>query len=457
MPRFEIAVSSEPLTMESYLKHALILSACLAGAWPAHAEQTLSLDQAVHYALIHNPELNASEEQTLAAEARTAAARAGALPQIGFSYSLRSSNNPLDAFADKLNRRVVTSADFEPTLLNHPGTTTLNMTQLSAQLPVYTGGRVSAQIRGAESNEKAAQLQTDRNRQIIAARTAQAYLQAQAAHEAVRIADDGLLAARQHAATTASLAAQGRIVQSDRLTAQVNLAAVQSQREQAATRERLALNQLKLAMGMPLDDDLQIDAMAPPRNVDLATPVTELETRALNSRTDLQAVRRQVTASRAQVEAARAAGLPQVNVIASTTWYDDNPGFQANSWSVMGVLSQSLYSGGATRSQTAAARHDVAALEASTRAQEQAIRNEVRAAQANLIEADSRRAIAADNVERARRSVDLVRKRYGEGRTILIDLLQAERALVDARNEELAASLALATSDVALRLAEGSI
>lgn len=441
--------------MNRVRKTAFFLTAALTVAAPVHAD-TLSLDQAVEYALAHNPELTVADEEAAAAGAQTEAARGANKPRLDFKYSVRASDNPLDAFADKLNRRVVQTSDFDPATLNHPGTTTLNMTELSAGLPVYTGGRISGEIQGAEDNERAAQLRRQRSRQVVAARAAQAYLAAQAAARGVEIAGDAVTAARSHAQTTASLAAQGRIVQSDKLTAQVNLAAVQSQYEQALANTQIALNQLKLALGMPLDQDIDITAMAPPSAPDLATPVTSLEQQALGARADLDAMRRLVAAARSRVGVARAANRPQVNLVAGSTWYDNAPGFESHSWSVMGVLSQSLYNGGTASSRTLAAQHEVTASEARVLAQEQAIRNEIRMAHANLVAADARRALAKDNVDRAERTVALVRKRYGEGRTILIDLLQAERALVQARQERLEADLSLASEQVALRLAEGT-
>ena len=50
-----------------------------------------------------------------------------------------------------------------------------------------------------------------------------------------------------------------------------------------------------------------------------------------------------------------------------------------------------------------------------------------------------------------------MKQRYGEGRTILIDLLMAERVLVEARNEELTAGLGQELSAAQLQLAEGSL
>lgn len=438
-----------------YRYYAALLAGWLAAS-PASAAP-LGLDDAVRYALIHNPELVAVQEDLQAAQSRAQASRGARAPDIVARYSVRASDNPLDAFADKLNTRTVTTPDFEPDRLNNPGTSTLHMAQIAAQMPLYTGGRVGASIRAAEEQQAAAAAQGDRVRQLVAARTTQAYLAAQAAREGIDIAQAALEAAQAHARTTASLVSQGRTVSSDRLTAEVNRAAYQSQREQANTRYRLALNQLKLAMGMALDQDIELTPLAAPTPPALTETVETLAERAVQKRPDLAAARRQVQAEQAQVEVARAALKPQVDLVASSSWYDEQLAVDNNSWSIMGVVSQSLYSGGRRHNEATAARHAAAAARARLEGQEQAVRNEVRTAYANLVEAEARLAIAQDNVDKARRSVALVRQRYGQGRTILIDLLQAERALVEARGEELAAGLALHSSRVALDLATGAL
>lgn len=428
----------------------------LACAMPAHA-QRLTLDEAMDYARSHSPDVTASSQRTLAAAARTRAARGERGPTLGFNYTLRTGNNPLDAFADKLNARGVAASDFDPAQLNHPGTSTLNMAQLSAQWPLYTGGRLRAELRAAQAAEHASTLDLDRRREDVAARAANAYLDAQAAQAQLAIADDAVAAARRHADTTRALVAQGRIVPSDALTAQVYLAGVESRRVQARTQVDLSLDRLKLAMGMPLDASVEIAPMSASPVVDTSAPLSALEANALATRRDLAALRLTAQSRLAGVDAARAQDKPQISLNANTTWYDDTGRSSAGSWSVMGVVRQSLYDGAVADSRAAAARYEAQAAQAQVAGLEQAIRNDVRQALAMQREALARRAIALDNVTRAHEAVRLIRKRYGEGRTILIDLLQAERALVDARREALAASLDLAKAQIALKLAEGTL
>jgi outer membrane protein TolC len=422
---------------------------------PASAE-TFDREQAVRHALAHNPELLAMREQVAAAGGRTQAAQGARLPSLGLSYSARSSNNPLDAFADKLNTRSVTTPDFDPARLNHPGTSDLHMTQLALRLPVYAGGRVSASLTSAEEMENYARLQYERARELTAFQTLRAWLNVQAAQEGLAIADNAVKAAQDHARTTAQLAREGRIVVSDKLTAEVNLAAVQSQREQAATRLESARNQLKLVMGLPLEAEITLAPAVFGAAAD-TTNATEIETRALANRRDLAAARAMHQAAKARVLAARAVHKPSVDFIATHNRFDDNPGFDEHSSSVMGVVSLDLYAGGRHQGEITTTLAEERGAQWRVQSLEQTVRHDVREARENLRESRARHATAADNAERAKENVRLVKQRYGQGRTLLIDLLQAERSYTDARSEELVSRVNLEVGQAALHLADGTL
>jgi len=427
----------------------------VAAVIPAKAE-TFSLEQATAHALAHNPNLLAVREQTHAAGARTEAASGARLPELGLSYSVSRSNNPLEAFANKLNTRRVTAADFEPARVNHPDTENLYATSLALKLPLYAGGKLSADLANAAETEKHARLQYARARELVTFHVLEAYLGVQAASEGLVIADDALNAAREHARTTAQLAREGRIVVSDKLTAEVNLAAHQASRERAATRVERARDRLKLVMGLPLESEIDIL----PRQLDEAPAVTrylaETETAALAGRKDLEGLRALAAAAQARVKGARAAHKPRVDVVASNNWYDKNFNADGESWSVMGVARLDLYAGGRHSADVSARQAEARELEYRVRAYEQTVREEVRAAYDARREAQTRYGLARAAVAQARDSVRLVKERYGQGRTILIDLLQAERALVEARSEELNSGVALRTNEAALALAEGT-
>jgi outer membrane protein TolC len=123
----------------------------------------------------------------------------------------------------------------------------------------------------------------------------------------------------------------------------------------------------------------------------------------------------------------------------------------------MGVVSLNIFNGGRDWHGLTAASLDTEQAELRLEGLQQAVRGEVRAATSRLTEATARRNITALSVDKARENVRLVKQRYGEGRTILIDLLMAERVLVEARNEALTAGLGQELSAAQMQLAEGSL
>lgn len=429
---------------------SLLLAPAFAGA------QALTVEQAVAHALARNPDLRAVAAGRQVAAAQAAAAESGRQPEINLRYLARRSDNPLDAFADKLNTRTVTAPDFDPARLNDPDSSTLHATELSLMWPVYTGGRVQAGIAGATAQASAAELELRRAREAVATQARAAYYEAQAAAEAVRIMDDAVAAAERHAQTTARLLRERRIVQSDKLTADVNLALVQANREQAVARARNALTRLRRVMGLPAGETIELAPFVDPADVEPGD-VAALERRALAQRADVRAAAAARDAALTRIDSARAAYRPQVSVGAAQSWYDDSPALANSSTSVMGVVSMNLYNGRRTGHEVAAAEAELAAAEARLEAERQQAAADVRAAYHALEEARTRVEICADNVGKARRSTELVRGRYGEGRTILIDLLQAERVLVEARMEKLNASAALLTAQADLALAAGTV
>jgi len=427
-----------------------VLSAGSSYVWA----QEFNLDAAIAYALEHNPDLNAAQQQLDASSAQLRSSRAGYKPSVTVSTSARVSDNPLDAFADKLNTRQVTTPDFDPAVLNNPGSSDLYFTQLALRWPVYTGGRVSALVDAAEATELNRRLQYQRNREYTAFATTRAYLSVLSAKKGLAIAQDAVDAAQQHANTTRRLANQGRIVESDKLAAEVNLAAVQSAREQASTRYKKALDGFKLIIGLSLDTE--VDLLPAKINLlDADTDVAVYEKQSLDKRKDLAAVRAEIQAAQSRVDAARSAHKPSINIVASTNWYDDKLGLANNSSSIMGVLSFDLYDGQRDGKIDAAMAQQ---RETQWRYQslEQTVQKQVRDAYNNFLESKSRLAIAKNNVAVAKRAVQLVKKRYGQGRTILLDLLQSEKLYTDARIELLSASTNLDLAQVALPLAAGT-
>jgi outer membrane protein TolC len=414
-------------------------------------------EQAVARALSHNPTFAAQRAQAEAARWREKAVSAQALPNLNLAAGALRSNNPLTAFGGKLNTRSVTSADFEPSLLNNPGTTNLYSGAVELRYPLYAGGRLDAQSDSARSHAQARALSVERAREELAYVTLKAYLDLQQAIDAAAIVQTARSAAAGHAATTAALVRDGRTVASDKLTADVNRTAYDSASAKAEAQVQHARVQLRLLMNLPNETTLEVlpaTAAALPGELENLSAATEPD--ALNQRRDLAAAKAAWASAAARVKAARGGHRPTLDVVASRQYFD-NGDANSNSTNLLGVLNVELYGGGRVSAEIEAAAADALEAELQAKALEEAVRSQVRHAQALQREAFERQKWAQGNVERAQENVRQIKNRYGQGRTILIDLLQAERALVDARLEESAARYAWQDSRYALDLARGAL
>ncbi len=430
----------------------------LVTGWPVFGvAETVTLEQAVQHTMRENFGLRSAAQAIQTAQAQTQVAESARDPQIALRYSMLASDNPLDAFAERLNTRSVRLQDFEPDRLNNPEISTLFRGGVVLNYPVYTGGRTRAEIDRAEGNTELARMNYERTRQRVAFNTIRAYYAAQAAERGVRIAQDAEAAAKRHARTTRRLVREDRTVKSDQLTAEVNLSAFKGQTIRVMTHAKLAYNGLKVAMGMVQQSAVSVLPMEMgPLPAD-RRGVEALEQFSLSARFDLKALQAAAVAARAAVRAAEAGLKPSVDLLADASLYEDHPLVNEYSWRVFGVVRKDLYTGGRTRAEVAAARSYVETIDFQIESLRQAVLRQVRDAYDSIHESRGRLEIAQGNVAKARRNVALIEERYGQGRTLLIDLLGAEQRLVEARNEELDARLSLSTSVAALHLADGSL
>lgn len=434
-----------------------LIIALIGGASPGVWARVFTLHQAVRFALAHNSASSVARAKELLARDEVRAARAQNSPRAAVSYGYLVSDNPLEALSAELQRRQVTAQDFAPSTLNHPGTTRLGTTSLSVSWPVYTGGAIEESIQAGKWGQKAALGLAQRTREHIMAGVVEAYEGLAMARAARHIAREAVAAASRHARTTSFLFAQGRIVHSDALTASINLGANKELLAEAESDVQTARENLALAMGAPARLAIHIPHGAlnipvPPRK----SLKYYLHT-ALLQRPDVRALDAEAHMMRARVRAARAQSSVRVSLMAESQWFSETPALRHNAWTVGAVISKSLYDGDRARDHADVLQERMAEVNAKLAGLKSRIDYEVATAYETMRSAARRYRIARANVARAQRTVALVDRRYGEGRAILLELLNAEEALVQAREQKLGALYALARNRAGLASACGTL
>ena len=403
------------------------LTMVLALAWNTANGETLSLAQAIQAVLKQNPELALSQARIQQADAGLRQAEGARMPRVDLSLSATRTNDALNAFGLKLGQERVTAADFVPTTLNDPQAINNLNTRVEVQAPLYTGGQISARQAEAHAYLQAAREGDESARQQLMLSTLKAYQGVHLARAYIRVAEQSRKAATEYARVTDSLHKQGMAVKSDRLAARVNLEDAKLRVSEAKRLEANALDQLKLLMGRSLADNVDVADEAMPK----LPPGSDEDLRAqsITQHPGLKALRGQMDAATAGVDAARGAKRPQLSVMARHDWNDRNLGLDAASYTVAGILSWNAFDGGVNNAvidRAQAARMEQAAK---LRQAEDGVAFQVTEARRRALEADERQDVRQAAVQDAEEAQRLTQIRYQNSITTLVDLFSAQAQL----------------------------
>jgi outer membrane protein TolC len=398
----------------------------------------LTLGDAIDAALAANPAVLAAAERSAAAHARERQARGHRLPKLDLSESFSRTDNPAEVFALQLNQERFDFNDFVQADPNRPDPLETWTTRLELELPLYTGGKLSARIDQAELMASAGELEAEHARQRTVFDTVVAYVQLAQAREQLDLMEKARDTTRAHLERARHFAEQGMILSAEVLQAEVYLA----EREEAVARARtgadLAEAALNFQMGAPQEGGVELAPLAetPPVKGDLGSWI-EL---AVEERHDLLAARRKRDAGQQEEQVARSEFLPEVAVVGHYDLYDDTVfGSHGSSGSLMAVARINLFKGGSRLGALAASRHDTAAFDHDLDRFEEGVRLEVRQAWQNLVTARARHDTASSSLAAAREALRVRETRFGQGLDAMIDLLDAETALREAELREMVA------------------
>ncbi len=417
------------------LTRALVLAlaalVAAASAWGpaaarAQAQEPLTLRQAIQQALGQSPDAAIARAGTLEARAGASLARTMLLPQLSFTEDISRGDDPVYVFGSRLRQQQFTQANFALNALNKPQPIGNFATRFSGQWLAFDFFKTQRTIRSADQmRQSAASGAQAVNQKIV--------LDVVAAYQSILYAERQVDVAQHEQDTAAALLSSvddrvkaGLAVESDRMSAQVNVAARKQELIAAQGSLEIAWTQLRVAMGAP---DLPITRLEPiqPRDFPQKPLEEELAT-AVKTRPDLAALAHAQSAQNAAVGAARSDFAPRISAYGN--WEQDRPTFAGsggNNW-VAGAQVTIDILPFARRAQLAQQSAAKLRLDAEMNSSQQQTRLQVSQAhiqrQTALLSLDTARAAMDQSAE----SLRILRNRYGAGLATMTDLLRAEDA-----------------------------
>lgn len=420
---------------------------------PVHAQERLSLPQAVAAVLTANPEMAAARAATQGTEQQLPQARAGFLPRIDFTHSWQRGNQPVFVFGSLLAQRQFAETDFALRQLNQPDPLTNSRSALSLEQVLFDGGRTRAAVRSASLEAAAAKASERQTRNDLEVTTTRAYGQVLRAVAERRAAEAGVAAAEEDARTADARRDAGTGTEADVLSMRVHLAQMRARAIDAASGERISRAELNRLMSTPLDREWSLEE---PRVVDSAPPeITVLVDQALRQHPGIEQAALRRESSHVLRQIAQSALLPSLVAQGGYEWNDGRRAGPAGAWIAGASLRVNLFSGGANAARVREASYAIARAEAEQARAEAGVRLDVLTAMERLGAARSRQDVSGAAVIEARESQRMIRDRYEAGIAAATDVIRAATAVLEAEAQRVGAVVDVSVGEAAMRRAVG--
>lgn len=292
------------------------------------------------------------------------------------------------------------------------------------------------QLRRGDSDVLRGEAELESERQALVSRVAEAYIAALAAQSTVELARQELRTIRAAFERVEAMYAEkmAAVTDLDEIRARLDLsraAVIRAQGSLDVALERLSeITNARHGLLVPLQPEASLPVLDPD------DPEIWVET-AFATNPELKAASQSVTSADARYRAARAQGLPTLDLVGRYTYLDDLDGTafgrKLDDWAIGVELNVPLFAGGGISAGARAALNTRESERQSLEALRRSIRGQVRASYWGLKSAHSQVRALEQSVRSSERSLEAVDAGYMAGLRPLVDLLDAQRELFATR------------------------
>ncbi len=404
---------------------------------------SLNLEQCIRQALDQNPGFTAAayrvrESQTLVRESRSAW-----YPTVNFSMGARQ--YPIE---------------------EKPGAPDESYTAgVTARYTLFDGFRRTNSVEAFQSGYRAEEMRLQFSRDDLVYQVTEAYYRLWQAAELVRVGEQSLERARIHLEYAETRFETGLATRSDILKARVEESNAQLALTRARNTQQTAAGRLNVLMGQPAHQALSIEGVSDTRQIDRtgnASEPTQLGDRltslAFRHRPDLQSVEQQIRAQEASLGAARSEYFPTLALETNFSTYGTAPtALEPSSSSYMGLsLSVPLFTGFRQSARVQRESLTLQRLHQERRQVRDQVSEDVWNAYLAMHEARERIANTELLYANADENLRIAEGEYQEGTGSMLELIDAQTALVDADERRIEAFRDYHTALARLRKVTGT-
>ena len=387
----------------------------------AQTSTIISLDQVKSQAKEKNTSLKISEQEYALAKAQYESSSAVLLPQISLTNTSTFTNNPLYAFGFKLLQRDVTTADFDPQLLNDPGNVENFNTRIELIQPLINlDGWKERKM--ANINVEASNLQMQRTEEYIELEATKTYMQLQLAYKSLSVIEMAKETAVQNQIWAKNSYDQGLMQSASYLNMGVRVAEIEHKLNLAKSNLENISDYLNFLIG---EESGQL--LSPMDDLILDEVVGNDDSVLSMNRKDILAMQYAVDAQEKLLESSKMSFVPRANAVANYEWNDTTfMGFGANNYMVGLQLSWDIFSG---YKNIGKIHQDKALLEKANLKQQKYIHEselELNKARRKFMDSKNQVKLTSLALEQSKEAFRITSNRFKQGLEKSKDLLYAE-------------------------------
>ncbi|MCX8070456.1 MAG: TolC family protein, partial [Thermodesulfovibrionales bacterium] len=391
-------------------------------------ERKLTLVEAIQIALNQNHEIRAFDKSILSATADVSISKSYLLPKITFEERFMRTNNPTYSFMAKLNQSRFMESDFYVPSLNNPNAINDFQSAVFFEQPLFVQkAYLGIDISKRELDAKKSDIK--RKKEAIILKVLQAYAILSTSKEYFSSSQKTIEEAREHL-RIAELRYKNNVgLFSDTLRAQTSLKEAEQNNLKAMKNINLAKRSLGLLLGLSDSVDI-VDADLP-----LALHPYEYYEKHSTERADLISMKLKVENAKKNISLAESEYYPII-ALGGTYQLNDHRipfGSEGSSWQIAAFLRWNIFDGTKRENERAKAKYMAQEAIEHLEGMKKGIAYKVYEAYQNYEEAKKSYDIALKALETAEEGMRLVRVRYENSLSPIVDLLSAQTSLDYAR------------------------
>jgi outer membrane protein TolC len=432
-----------------------ILIAVLFSGTAVHAQEVVTLQQAIKYALENKAEAKKSALELENAQYQIDEVRAGALPQVNGAGSL--TYNPM-------LQKVALPGE----IIGQPGETVMvamgqkwqgnAALQVDQQLfnqSLFTG------LKAAKTTKEFYQVNKSLSDEQLIEKVANSYYEVYQTRLQMETIASNLANTKKTRGVIKGLvdAGLGKKIDLDRITVAINN--LEANKKIVDNALELRENALKFAIGMPIDQEIKLseETFAVDAETALIEPMT------LSGRTEVKLFEKQIELLELNKQAMRADYFPRLSFTGNIGYlgmgpvfpvFSSNSGVKWSGFSGLGLnLSIPIFNGGATKSRISQANIQIKQAEVDLEDTKLALQLTNENARSQIKNSLLMINVNKENVELAKQVLTDTDNNYRNGLATLTELLDAENAYADAQNNYTTSLLNYKVAEIQLIKANG--